>query len=548
MKFDIVFLHPPSIYDFRERPMFPGPVAGTVHFTPVFTGIPIGLLSMAEYADRLGYRTRVFNIGEYMITDRNFDFKKFIGEIESDFIGIDLHFCVHSQGALRIAKICKEQKENARVVLGGLTASKFSEELMRKYPFVDYVIKGEAEVPLIKLLEGREHGSIENLVYRENDRIKASERRWIAEDLDEFDFTRLDLVTPKEHITTLRSEVGVIKHWMTPVCRGCIFNCVSCGGSKYAYADLFHRERPVFRSKEKIVEDLEKLSRQGIESVFLFMDMRMGGKKYWKPLINEISTNASGIKYLTLELFTPADREFMSEIAKLNESIRVGLSISPESGNDEVRANHGRHYTTENLMNTARLCRANGIGLGVFFMFGLGTQTEQSLEDTFNAIKRLVEVNEEPGSGPGVRAQYGSMLLLDPGSLAFNDPEKYGYKLIFENLEDYVRGMSSTSWTDWQSFYTEKLSRRQFLQLPIDFRKKMIDYYHSKGMISDEQKEVEDKKHNINMIIMEELESISKLKNEKEKDNRYWSLYNALKNYNKGEISLLWRMKRKIGI
>jgi hypothetical protein len=59
---------------------------------------------------------------------------------------------------------------------------------------------------------------------------------------------------------------------------------------------------------------------------------------------------------------------------------------------------------------------------------------------------------------------------------------------------------------------------------------------------------MEDRKHNINMIIMEELKSISKLKNEKEKDNRYWSIYNALKNYNKVEISLLWRMKRKIGI
>jgi radical SAM superfamily enzyme YgiQ (UPF0313 family) len=171
MKFDIVFLHPPSIYDFRERPMFPGPVAGTVHFTPVFTGIPIGVLSMAEYADRLGYRTKVFNIGEYMITDRNYDFEEFIGKIESDFIGIDLHFCVHSQGALKIANICKEQNENARVVLGGLTASKFSEELLRKYPSVDYVIKGEAEVPLIKLLESREPGRIENLVYRENGRL-----------------------------------------------------------------------------------------------------------------------------------------------------------------------------------------------------------------------------------------------------------------------------------------------------------------------------------------------------------------------------------------
>jgi len=547
MNYDIVFLHPPSFYDFRKRPWFPGPIARTVHFSPAFEGIPIGLVSMAEYAERHGYKTKIFNLAEYMLTDPRFDSEDFIRKIQARFFGVDLHFCVHSQGALEIARRCKQHHEDSCILLGGLTASRFSNELIMNHPYIDCVIRGESEVPVLQLLETSPNEKIPNLVYRDNNgRIKQSERHWISQGLDEFDFTRIDLVTPRKMLTSILTELGAKQHWMIPICRGCLHNCAGCGGSRYTYLNMLYRERPSFRSKEKIVEDLQRLSRQGIESVFLFMDARMGGKKYCESLLKTLSTSDIGVKFLTLELFTPGNREFLSQLVHLNNSVRVGLSISPESGSDEVRIAHGRPYTTESLMKTATFCRENGLGLGVFFMFGLAHETGDTLKETHELIMKLTELNLKPGSGPGIRTKTGEMLLLDPGSLAFDNPEKYGYRLLFKSLQDYINGLSSPAWTDWLSYETEKLARRELLELPIYFRDKLIDFYYSRDLMSKEQAELEHAKVKMDRTILDELERIRNLKNAKKKSERYMDLHRALKDYDRGELSALWRLKKKL--
>jgi len=532
MEYDVIFFHPPSVYDFRKKPWFPGPIARTVHFTPAFYGLPIGYISMAEYLERHGYKVRIFNLAEYMLENKKFDPEEFIKKIKSKFYCIGLHFCVHSQGALEIARISKIHHEDSIIIMGGLTATSFSNELITNHSYVDYVIKGEGEVPLLNILEGKKNREIPNLLYKDkNGRIKENKKRWITNSLDEFNFTRLDLVTPKNLLTSIHTELGIKKHWMIPVCRGCFFNCVTCGGSKYSYSNMLNRDNPIFRSEEKIVDDFQKLSKQGINSVFLFMDMRMGGKKYWKSLVKTLYSSDLGIEFLTLELFTPGNNEFLSEIAHLNKKIKVSFSISPESGNYKVRSLHGRLYKTEELIETVRFCRRNGLGIGVFFMFGMANQTMDSLEDTYNLFVKLNDINSEPGSGPGVRIQFGEMLLLDPGSSAFDNPKKYGYKLIFNTLQDYVNGMSSPAWTDWLSYETKELNKEEILRLPIYFRDKLVSFYHSRGMISNEQAEIEYNKNKIDLIIIEELEKIGKIKKTQRKEKRYWTLYNALKNY-----------------
>ncbi len=548
MDYDLVFFHPPSVYDFRNRPWFPGPIARTVNFTPAFYGIPIGYVSMAEYVERHGYKVRIFNLAEYMLTNKNFDPDEFIQETKARYYCIGLHFCVHSQGALEIARISKIHHEDSSIIMGGLTATTFSNELIN-HNYVDFVIKGEAEIPLLNILEGKNNSEIPNLLYKdENGKIKENKETWIANNLDDFSFTRLDLITPNNLLTSIHTELGIKKHWMIPICRGCIFNCVSCGGSKYSYSNLFNRDKPTFRSEEKIVDDFQKLSEQGINSVFLFMDMRMGGKKYWKSLVKTLSSNDLCIEYLTLELFTPGDKEFLSDIACLNKKLTVSFSISPESGNDNVRSIHGRHYKNEELLETVRFCRKNGLGIGVFFMFGLANQTMDSLEDTYDLFVKLNDINSEPGSGPGVRIQFGEMLLLDPGSSAFDNPEKHGYKLTFNILQNYINGMSSPAWTDWLSYETTELNKEEILRLPIYFRDKLVNFYHSRGIISNEQAEIEYNKNKIDLIIIEELEKIGKMNKIQRKEKRYWSLYNALKDYNDGKISDSWIIKKKLGM
>jgi hypothetical protein len=63
---------------------------------------------------------------------------------------------------------------------------------------------------------------------------------------------------------------------------------------------------------------------------------------------------------------------------------------------------------------------------------------------------------------------FGPMILLDPGSLAFDSPEKYGYTLVFKSFEDYLNGMSFPSWRHWISYETRFLNREQIADLIID--------------------------------------------------------------------------------
>ena len=124
MGHDVILIHPPAICDFREKAIFYGPIALTVsESTDQFITPPVGMLSIADYLDRNGYKVLVDNIGERMITSKSLEPEKHIGGLSARVYGIGLHWCVHSQGAIEIAKLCKKLHPEAIVLLGGLTAT-----------------------------------------------------------------------------------------------------------------------------------------------------------------------------------------------------------------------------------------------------------------------------------------------------------------------------------------------------------------------------------------------------------------------------------------
>src|SRR5665811_2612843 len=70
---DLVFLHAPSVYDFRKHSILYGPVSDLVPSTPVFEMYPIGFTTMAEYLERHGLRTRILNLAVRMLEEPTFD-------------------------------------------------------------------------------------------------------------------------------------------------------------------------------------------------------------------------------------------------------------------------------------------------------------------------------------------------------------------------------------------------------------------------------------------------------------------------------------------
>lgn len=516
---DLLFLHPPSVYDFRKKIMITGPLASlTPEYTYAFVSFPVGLMSMAGYLKKTGYNVKIANLGARMVSSK-FDVEEFLKNQKSRIFGIDLHWCVHSQGAIEIARICKKLHPDSLVVLGGLTATRFDVEIIEAYPHVDAVIKGEGEQPILKLVEKLEKGSdfsdIQNLTYRDRDgHIKRNSLHKVVEDLDSFDFADLDVLYSED--LSLIKKIG---RWCLPVCRGCLYNCVTCGGSMYSYRTLMNREKPAFRSPSKILEDIHTLAEYGITRIFLFGDIRMGGKAYQEELLRLLKRERPVYENLTMELFQPADENFIRSLSSLSRNLYI--TISPESGVESVRKAHGRNYSNQELLDTIKLCAKYQIKLGVFFMLSLAQENEQTVAETVKLCSEAIKY--KTFSIPLI--SWGCMLLLDPGSLAFDSPSEYGYKLLSKTFREYYNALLSPSWKYYLTYETDSLSREKIVELFFTALDQLASLL-SKDLTMRHM----ERKH-LDIIIenfmLDEIDSILKLDSEKERNNRLEKLVEA---------------------
>ncbi|MBS7641381.1 MAG: radical SAM protein [Candidatus Bathyarchaeia archaeon] len=528
--YDIVLIHPPSIYDFRKRALFAGPIAYTVReSSDQFIIPPIGMFSIADFLERNGYKVLIDNLGERMLSAPSFNVEEHIRKINAKVYGIGLHWVVHSQGALEVARLCKELHPNSTVVLGGLTSTAFHLEIIQKFKFVDAVIRGEAEKPLLDFLNALEKHDkltpVPNATVRlEDGKIKVGEPKKPELDINQLEFTRLDLLEPKGSFFSTTPP-----HFSIPVCRGCIYNCVTCGGSSYSYATYLMREKPSFRSPDKICEDIEKLCEQGVKSIFLFQDPRMAGPDYYEKLIKYFRSMDFPLLNITMELFEPANKSYLEKLAGIG--IPLTLTISPETGVDEVRISHGRKYSNKELFKTIETCLQIGgpIRLIVFFMLGLANETEETVNETVKLWDKICLMD---GGRGRVMFAFGPMILLDPGSLAFDHPEEYGYQLIFKCLEDYIRGMSMPSWHQWISYETKFLNKAKIADLTLKLIELSINLREKYGIYSRLQA-LKERAYFVlaNRIIIREVEEVMKIQDEDEMLMRLQKLRETINNY-----------------
>src|SRR5450756_3169207 len=113
---DLVFLHAPSVYDFRKHSILYGPVSDLVPSTPVFEMYPIGFTTMAEYLERAGLQTRIINLAVRMLDDAHFDVEDYIKKLDAVAFGIDLHWLPHALGSIEIARLVKRLHPNRPVI------------------------------------------------------------------------------------------------------------------------------------------------------------------------------------------------------------------------------------------------------------------------------------------------------------------------------------------------------------------------------------------------------------------------------------------------
>ena len=70
--YDLIFLHAPSVYDFRERATLWGPISDLVPSTPVFDMYPLGFATLMAHLQHAGFKVRIVNLAARTVRSPHF--------------------------------------------------------------------------------------------------------------------------------------------------------------------------------------------------------------------------------------------------------------------------------------------------------------------------------------------------------------------------------------------------------------------------------------------------------------------------------------------
>jgi len=431
---------------------------------------------------------RIVNLALRMMTDRRFDVPRFLAGLRPRAIGIDLHWLPHAHGALEVARIAKEQHPRVPVIIGGLSASYFHEELIR-YPQVDFVLRGDStEPPLHRLLTALQRNEsledIPNLTWKTGGEVRVNPHNFVPPSLDYVDL-RPDLVADMVmRYRDLESTLPLRRWWRNPITalftvKGCSHDCVTCGASRSAGALLTKRNGPSFRSPQSLVANMTAISRLSRAPIVLVGDVLQAGTDRALELLEGLR-DAGLPNEIVFEFLDLPPLGFLRQIDEHVD--RWSMELSPDSHDPLVRqAQDGEPaYTNEQMEAVfAEALRRHCRRIDVFFMIGLPKQTHASVMQTIDYCERLFQRHDKrlacfiSPMGP----------FIDPGSRGFEEPERFGYRLFARTLEEHRQLLVQPTWEHMLNYETRWMTRRELVDATYDAAESLNRLKHRYGRV-----------------------------------------------------------------
>jgi B12-binding domain/radical SAM domain protein len=458
----------------------------------MFEMYPVGLTSIAAFLERNHYNVEIVNLAYRMLQDPGFDVAGHVGPMRAPVFGVDLHWLPHVQGALAILELLKRLHPDSLTLVGGLSASYYHDELIR-YPFVDLVLRGDStEEPARQLLqalrENRSLETVENLTWkRPGGDFVVNPLTFVPRDLDYVDVPAYKyLLRSLFKYRSLRNLVPHLEWLHYPItlllsARGCTENCSVCGGSRTAYQAICRRERPAFRSPQKLAEDVATIGSFSRAPIFMVHDPRMGGLRRAVRFFSLLE-QLQPANEMVFELYYPAGHDFFEMIARSVPTWSIEMTL--ESPDETLRRRNGKFgWSNAIVEETIERALAHGCHkLDVFFMTGLPGQRYDDAMAIADYCEHLLDRFGQGGRLHPFVAPLGP--FLDPGCRAFEQPE-LGYRRFCRSLEDHRTAFLRSGWHQILSYETDAMTRDEIVRATYDVAERLNDLKHRRGLVDD---------------------------------------------------------------
>lgn len=423
------------------------------------TYMPMGLLAMANLLTKEGFSSKIIHLGVEWVMDHDFSILDYLRNREITIIAIPLHWHHQSYDSIELARKIKEAYPKVYIVLGGYTASYFDEEILKRFKFIDGIIRGEGERPILSLMKAitkkRALSKVPNLTWKKESKIIRNKLSYVAtqEDLNDLSFTNFRLL--RNYQTYIR-YVGFLPlfaksfskeanflmfSYRSPtfplsIGRGCLANCTYCGGGREAQKYINGRGEPVFRSQEKVLESIKEAKEYGYETVLMDFHPSPQSDDYYIKLFQMIRKEGIDMECL-FGCFSLPTKEFAEEFHKTFPGRKSAIWLSPESGVEMVRKKiRGFFYTNGQIIEALENLNRLNVTTELYFTFGFPFEKE---EDVLKTKKFALYFKKRFKCIWAIRAY---PLEMEPGSPWQRNPEKFGVVSNRKSFIDFYKANS----------------------------------------------------------------------------------------------------------
>jgi radical SAM superfamily enzyme YgiQ (UPF0313 family) len=343
---------------------------------------PLGMLYIAAYLKE--------NDVEISIIDeaaQGFSLKQTVDWVKKenpDILGFSTLSATGRKAAL-IAEKVKQENPNIKISFGNFFATFNGERILKKYPAVDYIIRGEGEHTSLELAlclaRNGDLKKVRGINFRNNGEVVATEDRPLIKDIDSLPFPDRELLDVEYHNTTAGVVVAPKKFSGFVSSRGCVFNCRFCGCRRIA--------RNLWRSRsvDNIMEELHLLYSQGYEQ-FMFVDdnFTLNTKRVIK-LCRRLKKEKVDIEFFAEGRVDNCPRDMLQEMARANCRM---MYFGIENGTQRILDYYDKQTKTHQAVDALKTAKKVGIDVTVAsFILGAPNETRQEILDTLKYARMI---------------------------------------------------------------------------------------------------------------------------------------------------------------
>jgi radical SAM superfamily enzyme YgiQ (UPF0313 family) len=351
-------------------------------------GAQLGILCLAASAATHGHRSTIIDLdaialdllsssGKQVTADDLFEsFVHALAGTDAPLLGFS-SICSSYPLTLRLAAEAKRLHPEAYVVIGGPQATVVDVPTLKGFPWVDAIVRGEADrtLPLLMdaLDERRMTSSVEEvpgITFRRNGRVVRNPDAALIANLDMLPLPAFELDPKIKDRRSVPLEIG----------RGCPYGCTFCSTNE------FFRRRFRLKSPDIVLGHMKELyERYGVTNFSLVHDMFTVDRKRVVEFAQAMLRSGNAYHWSCCARTDRVDDQLLALMA---ESGCVGIFFGVETGSSKLQCIIDKHLALSTAWEAIRSATAHGMKTTVGLITGFPEEVRDDLRDTVHFFVR----------------------------------------------------------------------------------------------------------------------------------------------------------------